>query len=114
MQRDFEAHKQVQRVVINVRHLLQTQGQPVDETLYYKSEKYSLELQETVDKLTVKSLKRGVILSCEQGRVQTNQLDESDFKAFEEIGLELKPKIAVKQLQDHACTTNPEEEEVER
>ena len=114
MQRDFEAHKQVQKVVINVRHLLQIQGQTVDETLYYKSEKYSLELQETVDKLTVKSPERGVIFSCEQGRIQTNQLDEIDFKAFEEIGHELKSKTPAKQLQDHAYNTKSEEEEIER
>ncbi len=85
MGQDFAAQKQVHEVMSRARQVLKAWGQPNQTgAQHFKGKKY--ELQESSNNLTVNANDRGTIFSYQQGRVQTNQLDETDLKAFEAIG----------------------------
>ena len=92
MGQDFAAQKQVHEVMSSARQVLKAWGQPNQTgAQHFKGKKY--ELQESSNNLTVNANDRGTIFSYQQGRVQTNQLDETDLKAFEAIGRKVERSI---------------------
>lgn len=110
MHHDFNSHKQIQEVVKNARRVLKNQGHSMNEILYHKGEKYSLELQESTDKLTVRSPEHDIIFAYEQGQVQANKLKANDIKAFELIGQQTKPEVEMNYARQRSCSTRIEEE----
>lgn len=96
MQHDFDTQKQVLKVLSSSDRVLQAWGQQSQpETQHFQGKKY--ELNKLADNLTISTSERGMIFSYQQGRIELNQLNESDIKAFEAVERRLERNYSLDQ-----------------